>query len=120
MLANGKPIEWLNTEENVKGLSTHYQVSKLLEVFFVQVLANCIKRKDNRQTKVIVNTIDPGLCHSGLARKVKNPGLILFIKGFKGIFARSAEVGSRTIVNAGENGNFQTHGKYLANCVVFP
>ncbi|CAO3669014.1 unnamed protein product [Umbelopsis ramanniana] len=107
MLANGKPIEWLSTEKNVKGLPTHYQVSKLLEVFFVRELANSIKRRDNGQTKIIVNAIDPGLCHSGLARNVKNPGLILFMKCFKGIFARSAEVGSRTIVNGVKMATFK-------------
>jgi retinol dehydrogenase 12 len=120
MLSKGKPIEWLNTEENVKGQPSHYQVSKLLEVFFVQELANYIKRRDDGQTKVIVNAIDPGLCHSKLVRNIKAPGQKLFMTVFKFLLARSEEVGARTIVNAGENDNFQTHGKYLSNCVVFP
>ncbi|KAG2187081.1 hypothetical protein INT44_003309 [Umbelopsis vinacea] len=120
MLAKGKPIEWLNTEENVKGEQSHYEVSKLLEVFFVQELANYIKRRDNGQTKVIVNAIDPGLCHSKLVRNITDPGQKLFMTVFKFLMARSEEVGSRTIVNAGENDNFQTHGKYLSSCVVSP
>lgn len=120
MLAKRKPIEWLNTEENVKGLPTHYQVSKFLEVFFMQELANRTKRRDNGQTKVIVNAIDPGFCHSNLLRNLNSRALTLIMNGFQVIFARSAEVGSRTIVNAGENNNFHTHGKYLANCEVFP
>jgi len=120
MLAKGKPIEWLNTEDNVKGQPTHYQVSKLLEVFWVQELANYIQKRDNGQTKVIVNAIDPGLCHSRLVRNIKAPGQKLFMATFKFLMARSEEVGARTIVNAGENDNFQTHGKYLSNCVVFP
>ncbi|KAI9288272.1 hypothetical protein BC943DRAFT_318121 [Umbelopsis sp. AD052] len=120
MLAKGKPIEWLNTEENVKGIPTHYRVSKLLEIFFVQELANHIKRRDSGQTKVIVNALDPGLCHSKLTRNIAAPGQKLYMTVFKFLLARSEEVGSRTILNAGENENFHTHGKYLSNCIVFP
>ncbi|KAH8547604.1 putative short-chain dehydrogenase [Umbelopsis sp. PMI_123] len=120
MLVDGKPIAWLNTEKNVKKEMTHYQVSKLLEVFYVQELAKHIKTRENGQTKVIVNAIDPGLCHSNLVRNIENRAQLLFMQTFKAIFARSTEVGSRTIVNAGENDNFETHGKFLANCVVFP
>ncbi|KAG2187078.1 hypothetical protein INT44_003306 [Umbelopsis vinacea] len=120
MVSDGKLIAWLNKEENAKGKGSYYEVSKLLEVFFVQELANYIKKRDNGQTKVIVNTIDPGLCHSNLTRNMVQPGEKIFMTVFKTAFARSTEVGSRTIVNAGENENFQTHGKYLANCVVFP
>ncbi|KAG2187079.1 hypothetical protein INT44_003307 [Umbelopsis vinacea] len=120
MLAKGKPIEWLNTEDNVKNEPTHYQVSKLLEVFFVQELANHIKRRDSGQPKVIVNAIDPGLCHSKLVRNLTDTAQKLFITIFKFLVARSEEVGSRTILSAGENDCFHTHGKYMSNCVVFP
>lgn len=118
MLADGKMIEWLNTEENVKGQKSHYQVSKLLELFFVQELAKHIKRRDNGQPKVIVNVVDPGLCHSKLARHITEPGQKRFMTILKAIFARSEEHGSRTIVNGGENDNFETHGKYLTSCAV--
>ena len=117
MLVDGKFIEWLNTEEKVRGQRSHYQVSKLLEVF-VQELANYVKRRDNGQPKVIVNVICPGLCHSNLVRNLKDPKQVLFMTVYKAILARSTEVGLRTIVNAGEKNDFQTHGKYLANCEV--
>ncbi|KAH8547602.1 short-chain dehydrogenase/reductase-like protein [Umbelopsis sp. PMI_123] len=119
MLAEGKPIAWLNTEENAKRERSYYSVSKLLEIFYVQELAKHIKTKDNGQTKVILNTFCPGLCHSNLTRNL-GQGEQLFMTIFKALLARSSEVGSRTIVNAGENDNFETHGKYLANCVVSP
>ncbi|KAH8547603.1 hypothetical protein BGW37DRAFT_524169 [Umbelopsis sp. PMI_123] len=61
MLVDGKSIAWLSTEENVKVENSHCEVSKLLEVFYVQELAKHIERKENEQTKVIVNIIDPGL-----------------------------------------------------------
>jgi retinol dehydrogenase 12 len=118
MFVDGKMIEWLNTEENVKDRSTHYEVSKLLELFFVQELAKHIKRRDSGQPKVIVNVIDPGLCHSNLSRHMTEPGEKLLMTVFKAIFARSEEHGSRTIVNGGENDNFETHGKYLSSCAV--
>ncbi|KAI8577262.1 hypothetical protein K450DRAFT_213090 [Umbelopsis ramanniana AG] len=120
MISDGNMIEWLNKEENAKGEESYYVISKLLEVFFVQELANYIKKRENGQTKVIVNVIDPGLCHSNFTRNITQTRQKVFMTVFKAIFARSTEVGSRTIVNAGENDNFHTHGKYLANCVVFP
>ncbi|KAG2187058.1 hypothetical protein INT44_003286 [Umbelopsis vinacea] len=120
MVSDGKLIAWLNKEENSKGEKSYYVISKLLEVFFMQELAKYIKKGQNRQTKVIVNVIDPGLCHSNFTRNIVRTRDKVSMTIFKAIFARSTEVGSRTIVNAGENDNFHTHGKYLANCIVFP
>lgn len=122
MVAHGKLIAWLNNEENAKGKGSYYEVSKLLEVLFVQELANHLKKREEGRTKVIVNVIDPGrgtlsfqphTTYGPTWRKV-------FMTVLKAVFARSAEVGSRTIVNGGENDNFQTHGKYLSICQVFP
>jgi NADP-dependent 3-hydroxy acid dehydrogenase YdfG len=118
MLSDGKMIEWLSTGENVKDHKSHYQHSKLFEIFFVQELAKHIKRRANGQPMIIVNDIDPGLCHSKLTRHITEPGQKRTMTILKAIFARTEEHGSRTLVNGGENGNFETHGKYLTSWAV--
>jgi NAD(P)-dependent dehydrogenase (short-subunit alcohol dehydrogenase family) len=109
-------IEWLNTEKNFNKKWGYYQVSKLLEIFYFQELAKHIPQAKSGQTKVILNMIDPGLCHSNLLRHSDSFGF----RVFKCLFARTPEVGGRTIANGGELNNFETHGKYLSNCTVFP
>jgi retinol dehydrogenase-12 len=109
-------IGWLNQEKHFDTKIGHYQASKLLEVFYFQELAKHVKERENGKPKVILNIIDPGLCHSNLLRHRDS----LLFRIIKAILARSSEVGSRTIVNGSENDNFETHGKYLSNCVVFP
>ncbi|KAI9284606.1 hypothetical protein BC943DRAFT_360955 [Umbelopsis sp. AD052] len=109
-------IQWLNTEKHFDTKIGYYQVSKLLEIFYFQELAKHIHEREAGKPKVILNLIDPGLCHSNLLRHRES----LLFRVIKFLLARSSEVGSRTIVNASENDNFETHGKYLSNCVVFP
>lgn len=65
--------------------------------------------KQNNKPDVIVNYINPGLCHSELAR---DGALAIHIMKF--FLARTTEVGSRTLVNAVESGT-ESHGQYL-NC----
>ena len=87
-----------------------YQVSKLLEVFFTRELAS--RANPSSKPGVIINYLNPGLCHSELAR---DSGAFLFI--LKLLFARSTEHGSRSLVyaaNAGEEAN----GQYLSDCQV--
>jgi NAD(P)-dependent dehydrogenase (short-subunit alcohol dehydrogenase family) len=109
-------IQWLNNEKHFDTKAGHYAMSKLLEVLYFQELTKHIQDRGIGKPKVIVNLLDPGLCHSNLLRHQDS-----FIKRtIKFLLARSSEVGSRTIVNASENNNFETHGKYLSNCVVFP
>ncbi|GAB5592685.1 hypothetical protein Unana1_07585 [Umbelopsis nana] len=116
MPEDAKVIEWLNTEENYNKLLGSYMVSKLLEIFYFQELAKHTQKTDSGQTKVIINTIDPGLCHSELTRHLDSMSMTVY----KFLFARTQEVGGRTIVNGGEIDNFETHGKYLSNCTVSP
>lgn len=85
-----------------------YNVSKLLEVFYTRELA--AHTKANNKADVIINFLNPGLCHSELAR---DAGWTLYI--MKLLLARSTECGSRTLVNAVEAGH-ESHGQYMSDC----
>jgi NAD(P)-dependent dehydrogenase (short-subunit alcohol dehydrogenase family) len=87
-------------------LGERYPVSKLLEVLVVRQMAPRVKGG------VVVNMLNPGLCHSELSR---DAGLGLAVVKF--FLARSTEVGSRTLVAAGLAGE-ESHGKYMSDGVV--
>lgn len=88
-------------------LSERYPVSKLLEVLAVRQLAPRLEGSG-----VVLNMLNPGLCHSELAR---DSGLSLHVMKF--FLARSTEVGSRTLVAAAMAGK-ASHGKYMSDGVV--
>lgn len=85
-------------------------MSKLLEVFFVRELA--ARTAANSKPDVIINYLNPGLCHSELAR---DSGWGLYL--VKLALARSTEYGSRTLVHAAEAG-MESHGQYMSDCAV--
>ena len=87
-----------------------YQVSKLLEVYPARELA--ARANQSGKSGVIVNYLNPGLCHSELAR---DAGWFLYI--MKLILARTTEQGSRTLVHAALAGE-ETNGQYLSNCKI--
>jgi NAD(P)-dependent dehydrogenase (short-subunit alcohol dehydrogenase family) len=96
-----------------------YNVSKLLEVFFTRELASRSPSPSSSASGtskgkggVIINFLNPGLCHSELAR---NGGWGLWL--MKALLARTTEAGSRTLVHASAAGE-ETHGKYLNSCQV--
>jgi retinol dehydrogenase-12 len=108
-------IEFLNKEEHYT-IGDYYSISKLLEILYFQQVVKYIPEREPGRPKVIMNIVDPGLCYSNLLRERPNP-LYPYVKK---ILARTPEVGGATIVNAGENNNFETHGKYLMSCMVYP
>ncbi|CAL5865889.1 uncharacterized protein PFLUO_LOCUS95 [Penicillium psychrofluorescens] len=88
-------------------MNERYPLSKLLEVLLVQELAGRTRGKE-----VIINQINPGLCHSQLGR---DAGWQLWL--LKAVIARSTEVGSRTLV-AGATAGMDSHGAYMTDgCV---
>ncbi len=118
----GKILATLN-DESTADMADRYNVSKLLEVFFTRELASrspapsqvANADKDSRQTGkggVIINFLNPGLCHSELWR---DSGWGLWF--LKLLLARTSEVGSRTLVHAATAGE-ETHGQYLSDCKV--
>jgi hypothetical protein len=90
--------------------SHQYPVSKLVQIYLVRAIAN---DHPASESTVTINLVNPGLCHSELARDVNGWSFRLF----KLSMARSTEVGSRTIVHAGAAG-IETHGMYLSDCMV--
>ncbi|KAH7913275.1 short-chain dehydrogenase [Hygrophoropsis aurantiaca] len=90
-----------------------YNISKLLEIMFMRELAARLPFP----TPVSVSAINPGFCHSNLAKEIEASPLIGYpFRAFKGIFARSTEMGSRTLVHPAVAPNERTrHGRYLSS-----
>jgi NAD(P)-dependent dehydrogenase (short-subunit alcohol dehydrogenase family) len=101
----------LNDKQTAQ-MSARYMVSKLLEVLAVrQMVAEYCP--DISKYPVVINLINPGICHSALLREAGSWQWI-----FKWITAaRTTEVGSRTLVDAACKGP-ESHGKYLSDCEI--
>lgn len=103
-------------DEKKARMDDRYNLSKLLEMYAVQEIADRVTASSSQKGKVIVNHSNPGWVITEVMREWT--GLKLFIfKIFRTIFARSTEVGSRTTVNAVEGGE-ETHGQYLDDCTI--
>jgi NAD(P)-dependent dehydrogenase (short-subunit alcohol dehydrogenase family) len=89
-------------DESKARMGERYPTSKLLEVLVVRQLAPKLEGSG-----VILNMLNPGLCHSELARDAG-----LFLAFMKFFLARTTEVGSRTLVAAAMAGP-ESHGKYM-------
>lgn len=89
------------TEKELEG---YYPLSKLLEVLVVREIAPKMAGSG-----VVLNMLNPGLCHSELSRD--GPISLEIMKFF---LARTTEVGSRTLVAAAEVGQ-ESHGKYMTD-----
>ncbi|KAK1966459.1 short chain dehydrogenase [Colletotrichum sublineola] len=87
-----------------------YPLSKLLEVLGVRSFAEIHPASEY---PVTVNNVNPGLCHSELARDI-NSWKMWLLKLF---LARTTEYGSRNLVYAGSAG-VESHGHYVSDCAV--
>ncbi|KAF2209155.1 hypothetical protein CERZMDRAFT_100672 [Cercospora zeae-maydis SCOH1-5] len=107
----GKLIETVGDREVcAKYWDQQYPLSKLLEIFAVRSIG---KQSPQQVFPVTINCVDPGFCHSDLAREHPTWGFFIM----KVLLARSTEQGSRTLVHGG-NGDRHTHGRYLSDCIV--
>ncbi|KAK6519944.1 hypothetical protein TWF506_000238 [Arthrobotrys conoides] len=108
----GDILESIGTKKN-SVMSDRYQESKLLQLYAVRQLASL---NPVSKTGVIINYINPGLCYSELNRNAPfiRRTLINLLRLF---FARSTEIGSRTLL-AGAFAGEESHGKYSSECVV--
>ena len=107
--------------EHMRGdndMVNRYSDTKLLQVLFVQKLAQMTADSDEGLPKVVINTLSPGLCHSGLYRHAEWPHTWILPISLL-ILARTAEMGSRSLVDAASAGE-ETHGKYLVDCRIHP
>jgi len=95
--------------------SGRYRDSKLLNVFFARGLSERLRDKS-----LIVNAVDPGLCHSELARNVTGTrAWSLWL--MKLLLARTTEQGSRQLIWAcigGKDNIDQLHGAYISSMQV--
>jgi NAD(P)-dependent dehydrogenase (short-subunit alcohol dehydrogenase family) len=89
-------------DESKARMGERYPTSKLLEILVIRQMAPQLEQSD-----VILNMLNPGLCHSELAR---DAGLFMVVMKF--VLARTTEVGSRTLVAAAVAGS-DSHGKYM-------
>ncbi|KAF7114455.1 hypothetical protein CNMCM5793_008759 [Aspergillus hiratsukae] len=92
------------SDEKHGTMRERYPTSKLLQVL---VLREMVARM--RDDSVVVNMLNPGLCHSQLGRDA-GIGLALM----KMVMARTTEVGSRTLV-AGAAAGEESHGAYMTD-----
>ncbi|KAK2861152.1 hypothetical protein FQN49_004491 [Arthroderma sp. PD_2] len=99
-------------KETRSGPDDRYYISKLLQVLCMRALAADIASTNPR---VVVNAFTPGYCLTGLVNKMTGFwGLQLQIMK---VLARTAEVGSRTLVHAASLG-WEGHGQYLNDCKI--
>jgi NAD(P)-dependent dehydrogenase (short-subunit alcohol dehydrogenase family) len=108
---DGGILTALSDKETVlKYQSQQYPVSKLVQLLIFRAI---VDHHPAPEFPVTINIVNPGLCHSELAREANGWGFYIF----KLIVARSTEVGSRTLVHAGASA-IETHGKYLSDCEI--
>ena len=91
-------------------MSTRYFDSKLLEILYGRSLASAIS--SSPKPLVVLNLLNPGLCASELFRD-PSAAFKLQMK----VMARSAEEGSRALVDAVGRGK-ESHGEYLSDCKI--
>jgi NAD(P)-dependent dehydrogenase (short-subunit alcohol dehydrogenase family) len=96
------------SDRSTANMLDRYFVSKLLQLLCVREMAS----NAGPSYPVTINCLNPGFVHSELAREA---GWYLYTMGI--LFARSTEVGSRTIV-AAAGGGPETHGKYMSESLV--
>ncbi|GFF66927.1 retinol dehydrogenase 12 [Aspergillus lentulus] len=97
-------------------LADRYYTSKLLEVLLVRSISAAMEKGPHAAEPVILNCVNPGLCHSELDRDIKGlTGYMLRIA--KALIARTTEVGGRTLVHSAAAG-FESHGQYMSECKV--
>ena len=122
--ASGKIFDALKDPQHAR-MDDRYNVSKLLEVLCVREIAR--QHPYPKSLPFLINTVNPGLCHSELGRNMS--GLRSFVfEALKSLVARSTEAGSRTYVRAAEMGirldsgdedsGEKCHGAYMSNCQV--
>lgn len=101
---NEKGVFTALDDQGLNNMGERYPTSKLLEVLTIRQIAPKMEGSG-----VILNYINPGLCHSELGR---DAGWGLYL--MKLVLARSTEVGSRTLV-AGAQAGEESHGKYMTD-----
>lgn len=106
---DGNLLEWLSRPDDYGG-QKQYSVSKLLVEWMTKEMAAMVTAPSG-DVPVIINSLCPGLCHSELGRSWNSWPEWMAIKIFFGLFSRSSEQGSRTLVTGTTQG-VEAHGKW--------
>ncbi|MCJ1297752.1 hypothetical protein MMC08_000540 [Hypocenomyce scalaris] len=99
----------LNDKKTAK-MADRYNTSKLLEILIVRHLTSFSGFKTGETSAVVINTVNPGFCHSELTREASG----FPINVAKAIMARTTEEGSRDLVIAASAGK-ESHGEYVSD-----
>lgn len=98
------------------GSCTQYPKSKLLQIYAVRQLASLLPVNSSTSGGVIINAVSPGLCYTELDRNASGPSKIA-VATLRKLLARTAEEGSRTLLQAAMAGA-DSHGAYCSECRV--
>ncbi|KAL4785206.1 hypothetical protein BJX76DRAFT_189585 [Aspergillus varians] len=101
---NGLPVEQLMVT---------YPLSKLMDTLAVRELAAQLPVE---QGKVVINAVCPGLCKTELVRNAPPPQKESIIN-LQGLYGRTAEDGSRTLLAGAVLGK-ESHGAFTSSCEV--
>ncbi|KAJ5929973.1 short-chain dehydrogenase/reductase family protein [Penicillium verhagenii] len=92
-------LDHLNSALRFQG-PKQYGISKLLLEYVIKTIADLVRNEDGT-VPVIVNTISPGLCQSGLTRQYLKRFYERWLSWLAyRLFARTTEQGSRSLVSA--------------------
>ena len=109
--ASPKIFDALNDKKGEAArMSTRYFDTKLLEILYGRALASALS--DSTKPLIVLNMMNPGLCASDLF-----PDPSAAFKLQMKVMARSAEEGSRALVDAIRRGK-ESHGQYLSDCKI--
>lgn len=99
---------------NFNGMST-YMVSKLLLLLFVERLCQNVSPEE-----VIINYVNPGMCHSTSIMGERTPSMQTRIQGRVGkMMGRTPEMGARQYVH-GAIAGAESHGSFLSEGTIKP
>ena len=107
------PVTVVHCQDHVADrFLARYNLSKLLQIYTEIKLCSIVDPvKTSDPHPIVINSVDPCFCKTGLSGEMKG-GPKAFFKIFESIAARTAEEGSRLVVQAASAGR-KTHGLYL-------
>lgn len=88
-------------------------MTKLLQIYAVRELATQLPQT---KTGVVINLLSPGLCTTNLTQYASLKTRIQ-VGLLRLLFARTAEMGSRTLLHAAVAGP-ESHAQYLSDCAI--
>ncbi|CAK7236194.1 hypothetical protein SBRCBS47491_009553 [Sporothrix bragantina] len=103
------------SEEDGFGTFSQYPKTKLLQIYAVRQLALLLPVATTAGG-VVINAVSPGLCYTDLDRNASRPAKVV-LAIMRKLLARTAEAGSRTLLQAAFAGP-DSHGAYCSECRV--